>query len=70
VHCESEGGFAPIMDLLHILYRLVVNFAKDMPVTPGKLRAMIKTRRRATASRQEEIERVDRIRNPRKYRPV
>lgn len=58
------------MDLFHILYRLVVNFAKDLPITPHKVRDVIQTRRRATEWRLQEVERVDRIRNPRKYRPV
>jgi len=64
------AGFARIMDIIRIIFRLLVNLAKDLPLTPRKLHASIRRRRRTAAWRLRELERLDRIRNPSKYKPV
>jgi hypothetical protein len=58
------------MDIIRIIFRLLANSAKDLPLTPRRLQASIRRRRRAAAWRVREVERLDRIRNPSKYRPV
>jgi hypothetical protein len=62
------AGFARHMDIARIIYRLWINFWKDLPLSPRKLRAQFRLRRRATAWRENELNRLDRIRNPSKYR--
>jgi hypothetical protein len=56
------------MDILRIIHRLCVNFLKDIPLTPRRIRAVYRMRRRNEAWRANEIDRLDRIRNPSKYR--
>jgi hypothetical protein len=56
------------MDIARIIFRLLSNFLKDLPLTPRKLRAVFVLRRRAALWRARELERLDRIRNPAKYR--
>ena len=65
-----RAGFAPTMDVARIILRVLVNLIKDLPYTPRKLRAVVLLRRRAAFWRSHEAERVDRIRNPAKDRPV
>lgn len=64
------AGFAPLMDTVRIILRLILNFVKDIPLTRRKMRALVLLRRRAAFWRSHEVERLDRIRNPSKYRPV
>jgi hypothetical protein len=56
------------MDIARIIFRVLVSFVKDLPVTPRKLRAVFLLRRRAAFWHAHELERLDRIRNPSKYR--
>jgi hypothetical protein len=64
------AGFAAIMDIVRIILRVLANFARDIPFTRRRLRATMFLRRRASSWRSREVERLDRIRNPSKYRPV
>jgi hypothetical protein len=59
-----------MMDIVRIVFRVLINFVKDIPFTPRKMRARVLLRRRAAFRRSHEAERLDRIRNPAKYRPV
>lgn len=56
------------MDVLRIIFRMFSNFLRDLPLTPRKFRVRHRLRRRVAAWRLFEVERLDRIRNPAKYR--
>jgi hypothetical protein len=58
------------MDAVRIIFRVLVNVLKDLPLSRRKVRAVILLRRRAEYWRVQELERMDRLRNPSKYRPV
>jgi len=64
----SGGGCADAMDILRITLRIFANFWKDLPLSPRKMRVRLRWRRREAAWRISEGERLDRIRNPVKYR--
>jgi len=56
------------MDILKIIFRIAINLFKEIPFTPRRLRAARWLSRRRAASRITELERLDRIRQPWKYR--
>jgi hypothetical protein len=56
------------MDVFRIILRMLSNAWKDVPLSPRRLRILFRYRRRAQASRIQETDRIDRIRNPSKYR--
>jgi hypothetical protein len=56
------------MHILQVIYRLCANFLKEIPITPRRVRATFRWRRREAAWRASEVDRLDRIRNPSKYR--
>ena len=56
------------MDILKIISRIAINLLRDIPLTPRRLRAARWLNRRRAASRITELERLDRIRQPWKYR--
>ena len=64
------AGFADAVNIITIILRIFINSLKDLRLLPRKLRVRYRFRRRAAAWRIGEVERLDRIRNPAKYRGV
>jgi hypothetical protein len=61
------AGSASIMNLFLIAHRVCVNFLKDIPFSPRAFRALYRRRRRMKSRKVNEVDRLDRIRNPSKY---
>jgi hypothetical protein len=58
------------MDIVRIILRIFSNFLQDLPRSPRAIRVRFRLRRRNAAWRFQEADRLDRIRNPEKYRGV
>ena len=56
------------MVIFQIVYRLAANFLLELPITPVRIRSALRVRRDAAAVRLQEVDRLDRLRNPYKYR--
>jgi hypothetical protein len=66
----SGGGLRDAVNILRIILRIFSNLLKELPLSPRKMKIQLRLRRRAAAWRRQEVERLDRIRNPAKYRGV
>lgn len=56
------------MDILRIIFRVLMNTAKDLPYTWRRMKVVRWRRRRFAAWQIVEEERLDRLRQPWKYR--
>jgi len=57
-----------IMNLIKLIWLTVVNLGRQVLLMPQAAAAAFQDRRRLTAKAEFEVERLDRIRNPSKYR--
>lgn len=55
------------MQTLLLIWRIIINLAKQVWLLPKTISLGLQQRRRQIARQQFEIERLDRIRNPSKY---
>ena len=55
------------MQTLLLIWRIIVNLAKQAWLLPKTITLALQQRRRQTALHEFETERLDRIRNPSKY---
>jgi hypothetical protein len=66
--CWSLVDFADTMDIARILLRIFLNFLQDLPRLPRDIKVRFRLRRRNAAWRVNEADRLDRLRNPARYR--
>jgi hypothetical protein len=55
------------MQILMLIWRTIVNLAKQVWLLPKTIALVLQQRRRLIERHEFEIERLDRIRNPSKY---